>query len=825
MSWMQRLKPEKPPRGTRGDGAFSSVREKPSLADRWAILLIYLCCLFGAVLVWMVEYDVPALQSALLGALIGAAVFGSCLFLPRGGAWVLACAALGVWGVAALWQRVQLVEGAWFAANLVYSRFTEVFDSFQTVPPPADEAGLAAFAVFLAMAAFALAALLALSALRLRSFLLTVMLCLPFFWFAFANTGLPPLLPSLLLICGWCGLLFHIRGKTAAAARVRVAAMGLVGVLVLGLLAAFPAGRYEQDKGVLQTRRELQSVNWENGLPGILRMGSGGRALGARTNTRVNLARTGDLQLGQGTAFQVRGMLVAMVSYYRGFSCSEYTGRAWRQGGAEGYEALEGGFQPLAEPYWRSFYQIMNERYVQLLYPEQEVVVDSDYQYAYAFEMRPQQVLAYAPAPYFINDAALVGGGDLAFVQDAHLSAVKREEIYRVSMPEFTQPEMVMEMEMPLLPLRMQYPGMMGDGSGLNNEMEDLVTVTITEDDLLTEEQRTYIEFIEEEYTQLPEGLAPRFQALAAGAGIQPAGGRDDWHATAYAVGNYIQGVGVYTRTPGTQPPGVDFAEYFLTQTKEGYCVHFATAAAVMLRALGVPARYVEGFVMPMSTQGVVADGDYAEDGKWLDVPSANAHAWVEVWEPGFGWVPLEVTPGGPDATRPPSAPQEPAGANSRLNDPGRSDTQAANSASISRGTSSSEADSSRGADAASRERQDGQPAGLRTLLWVVVIAVAVAAVLLLVPAALRARRRKRFAGADRRRAALEMYAYLLRLQRFGYTPGDETRALANKARFSRQGPSPGECGVLREETERARETLLRTLPPSGRLQLWLCGL
>ncbi len=81
-------------------------------------------------------------------------------------------------------------------------------------------------------------------------------------------------------------------------------------------------------------------------------------------------------------------------------------------------------------------------------------------------------------------------------------------------------------------------------------------------------------------------------------------------------------------RTEG--PPLVSFA----TRTKAGYCQHYAGAMAVMLRLLGVPARVAVGFT----------SGTY-EDGGWV-VTDHEAHAWVEVWFAGQGWIPFDPTPG-----------------------------------------------------------------------------------------------------------------------------------------------------------------------------------
>jgi protein-glutamine gamma-glutamyltransferase len=84
------------------------------------------------------------------------------------------------------------------------------------------------------------------------------------------------------------------------------------------------------------------------------------------------------------------------------------------------------------------------------------------------------------------------------------------------------------------------------------------------------------------------------------------------------------------------QPPRVGEAPLvaFATRTKAGYCQHFAGAMAVMLRMLGVPARVAVGF-----TSGT------RDDGKWV-VADRDAHAWVEVWFSGQGWVTFDPTPG-----------------------------------------------------------------------------------------------------------------------------------------------------------------------------------
>ena len=116
-----------------------------------------------------------------------------------------------------------------------------------------------------------------------------------------------------------------------------------------------------------------------------------------------------------------------------------------------------------------------------------------------------------------------------------------------------------------------------------------------------------------------------------------------------------------YTKAPGRIPEGEDFAEYFLLESKEGYCTYFATGAVLAFRSAGIPARYVEGYAVEDS---VIKEGrdvletdylyreltknknpDRRINVKEVDVLDSYAHAWAEVFIEGVGWIVVEVTP------------------------------------------------------------------------------------------------------------------------------------------------------------------------------------
>ena len=97
-----------------------------------------------------------------------------------------------------------------------------------------------------------------------------------------------------------------------------------------------------------------------------------------------------------------------------------------------------------------------------------------------------------------------------------------------------------------------------------------------------------------------------------------------------------------YTITPDLTgvDPTLDGVENFLRNTKEGYCVQFASAVTLLLRELGVPARYVEGYIGDELEK--ISRDDFVYGGYVRDY---NAHAWVEVWFDGVGWIQYEATP------------------------------------------------------------------------------------------------------------------------------------------------------------------------------------
>jgi transglutaminase-like putative cysteine protease len=129
-----------------------------------------------------------------------------------------------------------------------------------------------------------------------------------------------------------------------------------------------------------------------------------------------------------------------------------------------------------------------------------------------------------------------------------------------------------------------------------------------------------------------PDPVSMRARDLAS----EVARGAANEYDQVMALTTYLQRNYRYTLNLPPVPAGKDPVDWFLFDVKTGYCEQFATAEALMLRSLGIPARLVTGY----------ATGDYDPVLNQAIVREHDAHAWVEVWFPGHGWVPVDPTPG-----------------------------------------------------------------------------------------------------------------------------------------------------------------------------------
>ena len=142
-------------------------------------------------------------------------------------------------------------------------------------------------------------------------------------------------------------------------------------------------------------------------------------------------------------------------------------------------------------------------------------------------------------------------------------------------------------------------------------------------------------------YLQLPDTVPQRVFDLA----DELADGYENPYDIAQAIKTYVRGFEYNDQIPGPKPEQ-DAADYFLFEEKQGYCDYYATSMAVMLRHLGIPTRLAQGY----------ATGSYDSFSGAYRFLEKDAHIWVEVYFPTYGWIQFEPTASEEVIERRPSA-------------------------------------------------------------------------------------------------------------------------------------------------------------------------
>ncbi len=177
------------------------------------------------------------------------------------------------------------------------------------------------------------------------------------------------------------------------------------------------------------------------------------------------------------------------------------------------------------------------------------------------------------------------------------------------------------------------------DDSGLkspytlsNDVVYSVVSDLITPDDLNVTSTLEANEDAFKPYLQLPH-LPQRVVDLAQS--IKPPEGAGPYRR-ALAIEDYLKSNYSYSLDIEPLPAGDDAVDFFLFDQRSGYCEHFASAFAVLCRLQGIPSRVVTGY----------ATGDYNPFSGLYEVSLGDAHAWVEIYLAGIGWVTMDPTPG-----------------------------------------------------------------------------------------------------------------------------------------------------------------------------------
>lgn len=709
----------------------------------WTGNFLVLSAVFAllALAAWSLPRYWPAAAGG-LAALLGAAVFFS-------------------------WEGV--VRGAGLCVRTISVIFSQRVDwgrTFQYAPELTLIQEGAAARLFLILALALLALILGWAVVRARCWWLTVLLTLPPLLPGLL-ADLYPSWPAFMALCAcWCTMLLCDLCRWTAPpgrGRLTLAALCCAVVVLGGVTLLFPREGYVRPQWVLDLEVELRSAS--NSLADFFSKFDG--PFGATVTyvgsaEEADLTDAGPLHYTGRTVLRVEGDYDGRM-YLRGSSLAGYENGVWT---AMTDEVFQDAVQDLSPRVL--FFPAMSAEHG----PEHTVTVNN-----------VGAVGNCVYAPYFLTVQGLEENG-MTMVNDSLLARRQGRWTHTLSFVELPRP---------------RTSAQTGD-----------VTVRFTTERNTANFGR-YPQFVFDHYLDVPQDCRDNLSQLCWDNGIY---GPVFWGAVGGTIGPIDTAEQIaallaercdYDISAPPAPQGTDPVLYFLNESRRGYCMHYASAAALMLRSLGIPARYVSGFT---------AD---CRPGQRVDVPDRASHAWVEVWVDGFGWYPVEVTPAAafdwaqsdpPASFQLPSAPVEESLAPEATPTP--SQTPAAS-------------------PLPSHSPQNGTDDGPGTLPGLASALLPTIAKILGITAGVfvlfwlgqylpKRRRAKKLSASDRNRAALDAYSYLRRMARWGGRIDERAVELAQKARFSQHTLTSGELDELRSQMDWERERLCVILDPLPRL-------
>lgn len=175
---------------------------------------------------------------------------------------------------------------------------------------------------------------------------------------------------------------------------------------------------------------------------------------------------------------------------------------------------------------------------------------------------------------------------------------------------------------------------------------EVVSSVSVADAPLLRTAGTVYPHWVVAEYLQVGSSVTSRtrelaFQIVTEANAVTP-------YDQAKAIERWLRANITYDETIPGAPPGIDPVDWVLFDEQRGYCNYYASAMIVMLRSVGVPARMAAGF----------SEGEWTGGSGQYLVRERDAHTWVEVYFPGFGWVEFEPTAAQAPLDRPDVVPQ-----------------------------------------------------------------------------------------------------------------------------------------------------------------------
>ena len=618
--------------------------------------------------------------------------------------------------------------------------------------------------------ALLLSVTLGMTVLLLRSAALTWAMTLPWLVPAIAFEQELSWVGLLSLTLGGCLLLLTGRShRFDRAGSVRQAWMALPPLLVvLGLtMALLPRQEYQRPQWTEGLRTELEAAGSSLVNQGIL--GNLSAALPGGDQVSVSLSGAGPRTFKENVVLEVESEYHGTV-YLRGTSAAVYTGQEWANLPEQVYENGLGedgqpnsvqGFAPVNFPALASG----SSRYYEMTitYPRS----------LSGWMFTPYQLLS---SPDEIMD--------VTFVHDTHLQrdfGIRTKNLY------FIPPE-----EIQVLSRSTQWEAAVAEAE--------------------------YRQFVYENYLDVPEGFEETFQTFAMRFQEQYGNLGFSEEATlsllyAKMCAAMLAGMTQYDLDTPLTPEGKDFVDYFLNESGRGYCVHYASAGVLMMRYLGVPARYVTGYLTKVPASGKV------------EVLDSDAHAWVEIYLDGYGWYPVEMTPPAEIGLAPGEGIGETAPEPEEPTEPDVPEPEEPTEETPEQPAQQPKPETPDTPEQPAEKPVEGSESAWTPPTWMLwTLGTLLVLVLFPLHSWYCSRRRERqFSDSDYSRAVLAMYRHLEQLQPWGTDP-TALQSLAQKAQYSRQGITEEEQQQAAVLWLREREKLDR-LPKLRRFWLrWILG-
>ncbi len=262
------------------------------------------------------------------------------------------------------------------------------------------------------------------------------------------------------------------------------------------------------------------------------------------------------------------------------------------------------------------------------------------------------------------------------------------------------------------------------------------------------------------------------------------------------AISEFVKSAAVYDLHPTEMDPSYeDFAQWFVEEGDKGYCVHFAATAAVLLRAAGIPARYVSGYMLD------------AVAGQETTVYQKDAHAWVEYWDKNYGWQVLEATPPRqePEATE--TSTMETTTQSEEI-----TETTTATTATTESEESTAPSITKPTGNTGSKPDRDSTPRFL-LLLWNLLKRLLIPVAFILLILGQRKLRlylwQKAYNTASAKAKALKAWSRAVTYSKLlKESPDPQLRSIAEKAKFSRHNITPAELDQFQAYFQASREKL-----------------